>query len=147
MKSTNLNGYPERPSLINMDTVNILVVDDSPTALFDFKRQLSMKYDAENIHTAENVAEAKEILGGQKIDIAVIDMQLPEINGADLISDMKSTDDWKDIPIIVVTGTSSGGILEYGFSQHVEAYVYKPLEPGTLVALVEKNLPKNDNNS
>ncbi len=118
----------------------ILIVDDSPIILLDFRMQLSEKFAKDNILTASSVPEAKVILSENDISLAVVDMQLPEWNGADLISDMKASERWKNIPVIVVTGTKSGGILEIGFRKHVQAYLYKPLERGKLLAITEKLL-------
>lgn len=120
------------------NNINILIVDDSPVALFDFKFKLKESFDKDCIFVMDNIPDAKDVLEKQNINVAIIDLMMPEENGADLISEMKLHDRWMHIPVIIVTGTGSNSVLEYGFSQHVYAYLHKPVDEKELIRLIKE---------
>ena len=122
----------------NNDQVSILVVDDSPTALFDFSFKLEEKFNAKDVHIVNNIPNAKEVLEEKAIEVATVDLMMPGVNGADLINDMKAQDTWKDIPVIIVTSSGSDNDLEQGFSKHVSAYLHKPVERENLINTILK---------
>jgi DNA-binding NtrC family response regulator len=79
----------------------ILIVDDDVTFNYTISRIFEMwKWDSRRAH---NVAEAKRILsGGEKFDLAMIDLMLPDGDGSELITCTKSV--CKCAKVVVVTG-------------------------------------------
>lgn len=69
-----------------------------------------------------------EILNENEINIALIDIYMPGKNGADLINAMLADSNFKDIPIIVVTGTKKDSFVKASFEKHVHAYLHKPID-------------------
>ena len=84
--------------------MNILVVDDE-----EYMRTMiseTLQDDKLDIFLAENITQAKEILNDEHIDLLITDLVMPEVNGLDLIMDIKKTR--AELPIIAISG--GGGI-------------------------------------
>ncbi len=106
---------------------NILVVDDSQTVLFDIRKKIQDTDREIGVFTSSNYDDALSILELKKINLAIIDLQMPEKNGADLIVHMKSSDELKDIPIIVLTSTGVDSLLKTSLVDMVNHYLPKPI--------------------
>ncbi|XOV95175.1 MAG: response regulator [Bacteroidota bacterium] len=115
---------------------NILVVDDSPTALFDINNKLQGIDFQSKVFSSSNFDDAKIILETNPIDLAIIDLQMPEKNGADLIVYMKSVNQLKDIPIIVLTGSGTESLLRTSLEPMVNHYLNKPVSPEQLLKVL-----------
>tara|TARA_B100000809_G_scaffold260154_1_gene306546 strand:- start:1953 stop:2339 length:387 start_codon:yes stop_codon:yes gene_type:complete len=113
--------------------VTILVVDDSELARVNILYQLKNIYEEINILFAETIEKAWGILNENSVDIALIDIYMPGKNGADLINDMLAHEKFKNIPIIVVTGTSEDSFVKTSFEKHVHAYLHKPIDKDKLL--------------
>ncbi len=116
----------------------ILVLDDSQTALFDIKNKLQdIDFEGE-ILCVSNFFDAKRILESNPIDIAIIDLQMPEKNGADLIVHMKGVNEMKSIPIIVLTGSGDNSLLKTSLEPMVNYYLNKPVSQEHLKELIQE---------
>ncbi len=116
----------------------ILVLDDSQTALFDLNNKLQ-EIDAEaKIFCVSNYDDAKNILESNSIDIAIVDLQMPEKNGADLIVYMKGVTEMKGIPIIVLTGSGDNSLLKTSLEPMVNHYLNKPVSQEHLKELLQE---------
>ena len=83
-----------------------LVVDDSMVIRHTICRFLEERGFA--VESASNGVEALEVLARVQPDLVVTDMQMPEMSGGELISVLKSKPETAAIPIVIVTGRSSG---------------------------------------
>jgi len=84
--------------------MNILVVDDE-----EYMRTMiseTLKDEKLNIFLAENITQAREFLGNENIDLLITDLVMPEINGIDLIMEVRKNR--RELPIIAISG--GGGI-------------------------------------
>jgi CheY-like chemotaxis protein len=121
------------------DKKTILVVDDEP----DIRDFISTVLE-DNGYTTVTAAD-----GGQGIDrvkehrpdLVTLDITMPEKSGVRFYRDMKESDEWKDIPIIIITGIA--GEFEKFISTRKqvpppEAYVSKPIDPKEILELVKK---------
>jgi len=83
-----------------------LVVDDSMVIRHTICRFLEERGFA--VESASNGVEALQVLDRVRPDLVVTDMQMPEMSGGELISVLKSKPETAAIPIMIVTGRSSG---------------------------------------
>ena len=83
-----------------------LVVDDSMVIRHTICRFLEERGFA--VESASNGIEALEVLARVRPDLVVTDMQMPEMSGAELITALKKKPETAGIPIVIVTGRSSG---------------------------------------
>lgn len=107
----------------------ILIVDDSKTSLKSATRALEKDY---NIITAEDGIDALEKMRDKKPDLVVTDVDMPRLNGLDLVTRMKETLALSDIPIIVVTGNVE---LHFKIGAHegVDSFLPKPYSASDLL--------------
>lgn len=82
----------------------ILVVDDDPAARWVFHSFLDPHFD---VLDAEHGAKALELLGTHRVDLAIIDVHMPVMGGAELIRGIRATPGLEHLPIIVQTGDRS----------------------------------------
>ena len=105
-----------------------LVVDDSPTDLGNVARLL-MKSEYE-VHKAKNGIEALEFLNKEsspKIDLFVVDLMMPKMNGFDLIAHLKNEKKWASIPVIVITGNSKQEHVLRLIPFKISGFIVKPV--------------------
>ncbi len=125
--------------------MDILVVDDSEDQLFVLNEILKEK-GYKKIHLAESAEEAFKILGlkGKKkkknVDLILMDVNMPEINGIEACGEIKKEDKLKDIPIIMVTAHQEEEHLQSAFHAGAIDYIKKPINVTELLARVHSAL-------
>lgn len=73
-------------------------------------------------------------------DIALVDLHLPYVSGFDLIKTIRSTEDWEDIPIIVISSESTDQSVEKALSMGADDYIEKPVEMKKTMARIKRFL-------
>jgi two-component system, chemotaxis family, chemotaxis protein CheY len=112
--------------------LNVLVVDDSAvmrTMVIRTLRISGLKFN--EIHQAEDGLQALDILGSHWIDLAFVDLNMPKMNGIELIDRVRQTPEIADLPIIVVSTESSLTRIEMLKQRKVD-FVHKPFSAETL---------------
>ena len=109
----------------------ILVVDDRPENIVAFS-QLLRTYGADVLE-ASSGTEALEVLLTTEVALALLDVQMPEMNGYELATLMRGSERTRDIPIIFVTAgaVDEARVLE-GYDVGCVDFLVKPIEPRTL---------------
>jgi len=88
------------------ESSSILVVDDDP-AVRAFMHQALARQSLTSIE-AENGRKALEIMKSRKVDLAFLDLMMPEMDGFELLEEMKKTEALSSIPVVVVTAMDLG---------------------------------------
>jgi two-component system, chemotaxis family, chemotaxis protein CheY len=118
--------------------LNILVVDDSAVMRSIVIRSLQMSgLQINEIHQSEDGLQALDILGSHWVDLALIDLNMPRMNGIELIEKVRQTPEISDLPIIVVSTESSSTRIEMMKQKGVD-FVHKPFTAETLRAAIVK---------
>jgi two-component system chemotaxis response regulator CheY len=109
--------------------VNVLVVDDSGVmrAMIIKTIQLSGLQLGE-IHQAANGQEGLEALNQHWIDLVIADINMPVMNGEEMIDNMLKTQDFKDIPIVVISTEGSKSRIER-LQNKGARFIHKPFTP------------------
>ena len=109
---------------------NILIVDDSAVVRMATKRIIE-RSDVEfgQIFEAENGQAALDILQQQRIDLVLVDLHMPEMNGVELVHIMRQQDATKSIPVVVVSAESSPARIEELEAEGIQGYLHKPFSP------------------
>lgn len=111
--------------------VKILLVDDIRENLLALSALL--RRDGLEIFTAESGSQALNILLEFDFALAIIDVQMPEMNGFELAEFMRSTERTKRIPILFVTASSDeAGHAFRGYELGAVDFLYKPLDSHTV---------------
>jgi two-component system chemotaxis response regulator CheY len=113
---------------INM---RILVVDDFQTMRRIVKNVLK-GLGFTHIVEADNGLRALEILKGEKIDFIVSDWNMPEMTGIELLKTIRASEEWKDLPFLMVTAEGNREQVINAVKNRVNNYVVKPFTPAIL---------------
>lgn len=113
----------------------ILVVDDTPANLFAIERLLE---DSNRIIlTAASGKDALQITLNNVVDLIILDVQMPEMDGFEVAQILKSNKRTRDIPIIFATAVSKEHrFVLKGYEEGAVDYLYKPLDPQIVKAKV-----------
>jgi len=115
----------------------ILIIDDSLLKLEVTKKALIGNYD---VLTALSGNEALDILEKERIDLILLDIEMPEMNGYQVMKKIKSIELFKYIPIIFLTSRSDEESELYGFSLGAVDYITTPFSPPRLLKRLELHL-------
>ena len=122
-----------------MKKEHILIVDDSHDMLEVLRRQLNdLGY---NTYQASNVMDAMDILKGNATDMLITDLQMPGVNGMQLVK--FASERFPDLPKLIITGYPSVENAIDAVRAGAIDYLVKPFTKGELEAAVNKSfLPK-----
>ncbi|NMB10515.1 MAG: response regulator transcription factor [Tissierellia bacterium] len=110
----------------------ILVVDDEKLLVKGLKR--SLEQNGYNVLTAYDGRAALDLLEGQKIDLVLLDLMLPKIDGLEVCRHIRKT---KDIPVIMLTARGENVDKKVGLGLGVDDYLTKPFNTRELVARIK----------
>lgn len=114
----------------------ILVVDDKPSMSQLMVRFLQNSFD---VTTKEDGLQAISWLqSGNMPDIILTDLQMPVMDGIELIKRIKESGYFKDIPIIVLSSQESSNIRVECLKLGAEDYIMKPFNPEELMIRIER---------
>ena len=117
----------------------ILIVDDTKTNISILMELLGDKYD---VVAALDGETALEIIQEEKIDLILLDIMMPEMDGYEVCSILKNDETYeaKDIPIIFITAITDENNIEKAYDVGGSDYVTKPFKPKELIARVRREL-------
>ncbi len=120
---------------------SILIVEDSSTMRSLIASTLEDVGDYE-ITEAASGFEALKILPGHSFDIIITDINMPDINGLELINFVKKHPSYQETPLIIVTTEKSKEDRKKGMALGANAYITKPFDPEELQNAVKNLLEK-----
>ena len=125
---------------------DVLVVDDSAAIRKILQRVLRQTGMAiHTIYEAGDGQEALTLLGTQKVDLVLSDINMPKMDGLQLLASLKASDQWRHIPVVMIT--TEGGETKVGEAVRLGAagYVRKPFTADQikekLAGIIEPALP------
>lgn len=122
----------------------ILVVDDEIDICELIELNLR-SYGFEDIKLANDGKTALQITQNWHPDLILLDLMLPEIDGMEVCRILKSQDDTKEIPIIMLTAKGSEFDIVNGFECGADDYVTKPYSNKVLIARIKAQLRNSVN--
>jgi len=117
----------------------ILIAEDSSTMRSLIVSTISALGDYELIEAA-NGFEALRILPREKVDLVITDINMPDINGLELISFIKNNPNYKATPLLIISTEGSEKDRDKGLSLGADAYLVKPFNPVELQGLIRRFL-------
>jgi two-component system, chemotaxis family, chemotaxis protein CheY len=114
----------------------ILIVDDSASL-----RQvvgIALKGAGYDVVEACDGADALKKLNGTKLHLIISDVNMPNMDGITFVTEVKKLDNYKFIPIIMLTTESEEGKKQQGQAAGAKAWVVKPFKPEQMLAAVSK---------
>ena len=113
----------------------ILLVEDNQTIIMGLK--YSLEQENFQVISAKNIAESKEKIKKEQIDIVLLDVSLPDGNGFDICKEIKEK---QDIPVIFLTAQDEETSVVLGLDLGADDYVVKPFRPRELISRINNIL-------
>lgn len=92
------------------------------------------------MHEARSGLEALKVLPLENFALIITDINMPDVNGLELINFIKKTDTFKSIPIIIISTERSEEDVRRGLSLGADAYITKPFGPEDIMEKVRNIL-------
>jgi two-component system aerobic respiration control protein ArcA len=105
---------------------NILIIDDDESIRTAMKRMF--QDEGYSVITAADGTQLAKVLDDSPLDLIILDVGLPWINGYELAKLMKENDDLKDIPLIFISGRTGDLDVKRGFDVGADDYIKKPFD-------------------
>ena len=126
--------------------MNVLIVDDSSLTRKAIRRIIDvLDLDTEHILEAGDGAKALGILGQTRVDLVLADLNMPVMDGIEMIYHMRGSDDTRHIPVVIVSTESSQTRLEKLLSDNVKDYLHKPFKPEDFKKVIENAIGAKSN--
>ena len=116
-----------------------LVVEDSAIMRGIIVSSLSNLQQVRSVEAA-NGFEALRVLPQEKFDIILTDINMPDINGLELLSFLKNHPHYRTIPVVIISTEKSETDRKRGLELGADDYLTKPFEPGELENIIRRLL-------
>ena len=119
----------------------VLIVEDSPTMrqllIFALRRVKNV-----DIVEAQDGMDGLRKISSDHFDLALVDINMPVMDGLKLISLIRGDDDLRDIPIVVITTEGAKEDRERALNLGADEYLTKPIQANRVLAVVKDLLKK-----
>jgi CheY-like chemotaxis protein len=132
---TNVPTAASKIANIDRNLPIILSVDDSPIIQVSIKRALQEDY---NVLLADKAAEALEILGEVQVELMLLDLTMPDIDGLEFCKIVRGMPKFRDLPIVMVTARDGIVNKMKGHIAGTSRYLTKPFQPEELREVVRQ---------
>lgn len=133
---------PKRKGSIFM-TRTVLIVDDEPNIVLSLKFLMSQQ--GYQVRTAGSGEAALQSLREQVPDLVLLDIMMPKPDGYEVCQEIRTTPEWKDIPVIMLTAKGRDVERQKGYAMGADDYITKPFATHELVAKVRAVLEGKNN--
>src|SRR5690349_17883432 len=120
----------------------ILVVDDSPTIRRMVRTALT-GLDHVTFLEAGSGLEAIETLAVKPVTALILDLNMPDMHGLDVLRFLRSHDQYRDLPVLILTTRGDDASRSAAIQAGASAYMTKPFAPATLVDSIRELLPSS----
>ena len=121
--------------------LNILIVDDSSLTRKAIRRIIDMiDLDAELTLEAEDGQKALEVVAENHIDLVLADLNMPIMDGMEMIYHLRGDEKTKSIPVVIVSTESSTTRVEKLLADGVNNYLHKPFTPEKLKDIITQTI-------
>lgn len=111
-------------------SLNVLIVDDSSAIRKILQRVLrQVEAPIAEIYEAADGVEALAVLGSQKVSFVLSDINMPNMDGLQLLSEIKSRAEFKALPVVMITTEGAQNKVLEAVNLGAAGYVRKPFTP------------------
>jgi CheY-like chemotaxis protein len=115
--------------------IEILLVEDDPGDVLMTREALDDSKVINNLHVVDNGEEALAFLRGEGVhagsprpDLVLLDLNLPRLDGREVLAQIKEADELRRIPVVVLTTSEAEEDVLRSYDLHANAYVTKPVD-------------------
>jgi chemosensory pili system protein ChpA (sensor histidine kinase/response regulator) len=130
---------PAHPSAPRSDAPRVLLVDDS----LSVRKFIGLMLERAGfeVRMAADGGEALNLLADTVVDVVVTDLEMPRVNGFELVQDLRRRAETRALPVVILTTRAGEKHLELARRLGVQHYVTKPVDERAFVALVAGLVP------
>ena len=125
--------------------IQVLLVEDDPGDVLMTREAFEDNKVANVLHVVSDGAEAMEFLrkegdhaGAPTPDLVLLDLNLPRMDGREVLAAVKADDELRQIPIVVLTTSEAEEDVLRSYALHANAYVTKPVDFERFIEVVRK---------
>ena len=108
----------------------VLIVDDSSSMRAVIKKTIKVSgFNVGQFLTAADGRDALEVLKEEWVDLVLTDINMPNMNGMELLEEMKEDEILKTIPVVMVTTEGSEKIMQKSMTLGANGFIKKPFKP------------------
>jgi two-component system chemotaxis response regulator CheY len=109
---------------------NILIVDDSQTMRKIIQKSVVLSgFELGECWEAGNGREAMDVLNSQMVDLILADLNMPVMNGLEMLKELRKDEKRRGIPVVLITTEGSEKRLEEAVALGIKGYIQKPFHP------------------
>jgi two-component system, chemotaxis family, response regulator Rcp1 len=131
-------------SQTNFKLIDILVIEDNPgdarliaEAIKTYKILNSLSIVRDGEEAMDFLNKKGEFAGAPRPDLIFLDLNLPKMDGREVLAKIKLNDEFKQIPVVVMTISAAEEDIIKSYSLHANCYVTKPIDLDQFVKVVE----------
>lgn len=122
-----------------------LLIEDNADAAYLL--QYMLRRDGYAVHTLSNGRDAQKFIAeSQPVDVVILDLMLPYIDGFELLAQVRENTAWRNVPVVVLSGKVAERDIVRAIELGADDYVTKPYKPLELSARIRR-CTKNANRS
>ncbi|MCP4679419.1 MAG: response regulator [Deltaproteobacteria bacterium] len=124
---------------------NVLIVDDSSVVRSVVRKSIEMSgIEMSSVHEASNGKEALKVLNKEWIDIVFADLNMPEMNGVELVRKMSEDNLLVSTPVVIISSERRESRIAELKDRGIRAYIKKPFRPESFANVVKDVLNDAD---
>ena len=121
------------------NSYQVLYIEDNPTNLRLVEKILGKRADI-RLLTAVSGHDGLEIIRQQTLSLILLDINLPDMDGFQVLQTLKNNSNTRNIPVIAITANAMARDIEHGLSAGFSSYLTKPLDVAQFIETVEQTL-------
>ena len=132
-------------SKVSGEIAELLLVEDNPGDIKLIRKSFEKAKLNNALHVVQRVDEALNFMfqRGQytdapSVDLVLLDIQLPDGSGLDVLQEIKDDDDLRRVPVVVLTSSEAEEDIVTSYDRHANAYLTKPVDFPDLINLVQQ---------
>ena len=125
--------------------INLLLVDDDPGDALITREALAAARVLHELHVVDNGEEALAFLrqegkfaGVPRPDLVFLDLNLPRLDGREVLAAVKADEDLRSIPVVILTTSDAEEDVLRSYTLHANAYVTKPVDLDAFMGVVRQ---------
>lgn len=109
---------------------NVMIVDDSNAMRTVIKKIITISgFQMDQCLEAANGKEAMDVLSQRWVDVIISDINMPVLNGLEMLDQLQKSDTLKEIPVIMVTTEGSTDRMQEAYNRGAKGFIKKPFLP------------------
>ncbi len=122
---------------------NVLIVDDSQTMRTVIRKAMVLSgFDLGECWEAGDGQEALSLLDRHWVDLILTDLNMPRMNGLEMLNELKKDEFHRHIPVVLITTDGNEKRIQEAFALGIKGYLQKPFHPEAVGNLLSKIMEK-----